>query len=283
MGGCGFGTRPEGPGAAVQSRQLFDLPLPAGANAIRQDTEIGGPGAAFPATHRSAVIAAGSEDAGVRERGFEALVGGYWKPVYKYLRLKWKLDNERAKDATQGFFAAAMEKGWFGRYEPGKAAFRTFLRTCLDGFVANELRAARRLKRGGGKAIHSLDFQSAESEFRAQPAAATPSVDEYFEREWVRSMFGLAVEALRDWCDRNDKSVHFRLFEAYDLGREDAGRPSYAELAERHELPVTQVTNYLSVVRRQFRALVLDALREMTGSREEFRAEARALLGVEME
>lgn len=229
------------------------------------------------------MLATGSDDAGVRERGFEALVGGYWKPVYKYLRLKWKLGNEQAKDATQGFFAAAMEKGWFARYEPGKAAFRTFLRACLDGFVANELRAARRLKRGGGRAIRSLDFEAAESEFRAQPAANTPSVDEYFEREWVRSMFGLAVEALRDWCERNGKPVHFKLFEAYDLGRDDDARPSYSELAQRHGLPVTQVTNYLSVVRRQFRALVLDALREMTGSREEFRSEARALLGVEME
>jgi DNA-directed RNA polymerase specialized sigma24 family protein len=250
---------------------------------IKHDTDIGGPRGAFPETHHSAVIAAGSDDAGVRERGFDALIGGYWKPVYKYLRLKWKLDNEQAKDATQGFFATAMEKGWFARYEPDKAAFRTFLRTCLDGYVSNERRAARRLKRGGGRAVLSLDFDAAESEFRAQPAAATPSVDEYFEREWVRSMFGLAVESLRAWCERNDKSVHYRLFEAYDLNRQDAARPSYAELGERFDLPVTQVTNYLSLVRRQFRALVLDALREMTGSQAEFRAEVRALLGVDAE
>jgi hypothetical protein len=42
---------------------------------------------------------------------------------------------------------------------------------------------------------------------------------------------------------------------------------------------VTQVTNYLSVVRRDFRAILLGKLREMTSSEEEFQVEAKALLG----
>ena len=57
------------------------------------------------------------------------------------------------------------------------------------------------------------------------------------------------------------------------------GRPTYAELAGEFALPVTQVTNHLFAVRRDFRRLVLDRLRAATGSEEEFRAEARDLLG----
>ena len=51
-------------------------------------------------------------------------------------------------------------------------------------------------------------------------------------------------------------------------------------LAAEFELPVTQVTNHLAWARREFRRIVLDRLREMTGSDEEFREEAKDLLGV---
>jgi len=41
------------------------------------------------------------------------------------------------------------------------------------------------------------------------------------------------------------------------------------------------VTNYLAFARREFRRIALERLREMAASDEEFRREARALLGVE--
>ena len=103
----------------------------------------------FPATRRSVVLAARDADPEVRRQAFGALVEGYWKPVYKYLRMKWRIDGEEARDLTQSFFVQALEKGTFERYEPGRARFRTFLRTCLDGFAVNEHRAALRIKRGG--------------------------------------------------------------------------------------------------------------------------------------
>lgn len=38
------------------------------------------------------------------------LVEGYWKPAYEYLRIKWRADNEEARDLSQAFFARALEK-----------------------------------------------------------------------------------------------------------------------------------------------------------------------------
>ena len=52
------------------------------------------------------------------------------------------------------------------------------------------------------------------------------------------------------------------------------------ELGRELGLPVTQVTNHLAAMRRELRREVLDALRALTASDEEFRAEARDLLGV---
>jgi RNA polymerase sigma factor (sigma-70 family) len=233
----------------------------------------------FPSTRRSLVLAARDTDPQVRRQAWEALVTSYWKPVYKLLRARWRLEREDAEDLTQEFFAAAFAKGTFERYDPAKARFRTYLRTCLDGLAANERKAARRLKRGGGQVALSLDFEGAEEELRRQGAGEELDIEEYFHREWVRSLFGLAVEDLRRWCAEAGKEIHFQLFERYDL--EGPERPTYAQLAAELSLPVTQVTNYLAAARREFRRLVLERLRELTGSEEEFRAEARLVLGVE--
>src|SRR5262245_60729165 len=120
------------------------------------DTDIGGPGDRFPQTRRSAIASISSDDETERNRALEIVIAAYWKPVYKYIRLKFFKSNEDAKDLTQGFFARAIEKDFFRPYDPAKARFRTFLRTCLDGFVANEEKAAHRLKRGGHAQVLSL-------------------------------------------------------------------------------------------------------------------------------
>ncbi len=43
--------------------------------------------------------------------------------------------------------------------------------------------------------------------------------------------------------------------------------------------PPATVTNHLAAMRRQFRAIVLERLRELTSSEEEWEAEAAKLLG----
>ena len=241
------------------------------------DTDIGGPLHKFPVTNHSAIINARSDDQLVRHRAFDTILASYWKPAYKYIRLKWHADNEDAKDLTQGFFAHAFEKNYFANYDARKASFQTYLRTCLDGFVANERKAGRRLKRGGDIDHYQLDFAAAEDEL-AVHASLSLSPEDYFHREWVRWMFTLSVEAYRQRCEDLDRTVQFQLFERYDLSDENV---SYASLAKDFGLDTTTVNNYLAAARRDFRRIVLEKLREITATDEEFRTEARSLLGVE--
>jgi RNA polymerase sigma factor (sigma-70 family) len=255
---------------------------------MTQDTQIGGSSGKFPATRWSAVRAARSNDPAERKRALEIVIAAYWKPIYKYIRIRWGKINEDAKDLTQEFFARLIEKKYLDEFDPSKARLRTFLRVCVDHFVANDAKAAKRLKRGGTAEHISLDFALAESELaRANvslTAGASPDrIDEFLEQEFLRSLFGLAVGELRKSCESQGKKTHFRLFEIYDL--EDAGpqRPGYSELAAQFKIAVTDVTNYLAYARREFRRIALEKLREMTASEEEYHREARALLGVEFE
>jgi len=236
-------------------------------------------GGSFPATRHSIVAAAQSNDPTERSRALEAIMAAYWKPVYKYIRRRWGVTTEDAQDLTQEFFARLLEKDFLDAYDPDKGRLRTFLRTCVDRLYWNQSRDAQRLKRSGGSSPLALDFEEAERELAK--VAVPESIEEYFEKEWVRSLFSLALQRLRRQCESGGKAIHFALFERYDLAEQDASRPSYAQLAREFGLAITDVTNYLAFARREFRRSALDQLREMTANEEEFRREAQALLGAD--
>jgi DNA-directed RNA polymerase specialized sigma24 family protein len=233
---------------------------------------------AFPLTHVSLLERTQSIDPEVRARAHETLAAVYWGPVYAYVRLTHDAVREDAEDFTQGFFAEALRRDLFARYATGRARFRTYLRACVDAFVANERKAQRRLKRGGGTRAVCIDVADLEGRLRTES-----DVDAAFYNEWVRGIFALALARLRERCEESGRRVQLAVFERYDLADiERAERPTYAQIAADLGVPATQVTNWLAAVRREFRGIVVDTLREICGSDEEFRAEARALLGLQI-
>jgi len=241
------------------------------------------PGESFPLTRLSVLAAARSRDGAERARALGILFTAYWKPVYKYIRLKFSQSPQDAQDLTQGFFAELLERELLCRFDPAKSRLRTYLRLCADSFALNEIKAAFRKKRGGEFVHVALDFSAAEDELRAQaidPASipSPESLEDFFDREWIRSLFSSAVEELRGVCEAREKQRAFQLFEAYDLGGDET--ISYAELAASFSLPLSEVNNQLAWARREFRRVALERLHALCGSEEEFAREAKTLFGV---
>jgi RNA polymerase sigma factor (sigma-70 family) len=224
------------------------------------DTAIGGPHGHFPSTQASLIEAAAR---GLPSEALDRVIELYWKPVYKFIRLKFHKNNEDAKDLTQSFFAAALQRDFFARFDSVKASFRTYLRMAVERFAANQHATAKRQKRGG-----EIEFETV-----GEQVVETESPEQAFEREWQRQLFSLAVDDLHAHCDKCGKQVHFRVFQAYDLA--DAEPPSYAELAVRHDIPETSVTNYLAWARRMLRGFVTERLRGTTSGAREWREEMR--------
>lgn len=233
----------------------------------------------FPVTRLSVVERTRSGDEETRRVALATIIEGYWKPAYKYLRLKWALDPEDAADLTQEFFAVALEKDVVEKYDPARARFRTYLRLCLDGFAANARKAERRLKRGGGVTVVPLDFETAEGEMATYEPAVDADVDEMFYREWVRALFERSVADLRRFADESGRPVMFEVFARYDLIDDAEARPKYTEIAQALNLTTATVTNHLAAMRKRFRQIVLERLRELTTTEEEWEAEAAKLLG----
>ena len=228
------------------------------------DTGIGGAAGQFPSTDLS-LLAAASGDLSNRPLG--QIVALYWKPVYRFIRLKFRKGNEDAKDLTQGFFSMALQRDFFRGFDPRRATFRAYVRMAVDRFAANQLAAQKRQKRGGDVEFEQLD----------ENAASTESLEQAFEREWQRQLFTLAVDDLRAHCLAANKKLQLEIFEAYDLAGSE--RPSYAELAARHGIAETSVTNHLAWARRMLRAFVTERLRGVTSGEAELRKELRRVWG----
>ena len=212
-----------------------------------------------------------------RHAARETLAVAYLRPIQTYITLRWHRSPEEARDLAQEFFRSVVERELLERYDARRARLRTYLRLCVDALVRNASVAEHREKRGGGEAPVELAELVDRSHLEGEP-----SPDALFEREWRRSIFSLAVERTRAQLLSTGKNEHWAVLEGFDLGRLDGDRSSYAELAGRLGLSVTDVTNRLSYARRILRERTLEVLRELTLDDADFRAEARTLLGVDV-
>jgi RNA polymerase sigma factor (sigma-70 family) len=219
----------------------------------------------FPSTQLS-LLEAVSGPGAVPNEALERVAALYWKPVCRFVRLKFRKEQADAEDLTQEFFATALKRDLFRRFDPARASFRTYLRIAVEHFAANEHAAAQRLKRGGGVAFEPVETLD---------VAGGGSPEEIFEQEWRRQVFALALDDLKAHCEAAGKRVQWEVFEAYDLTGE--ARPSYGELAARQGIAETSVTNYLAWARRILRGFVEARLRGVTAGEVELRQEMRSL------
>ncbi|MGE0787010.1 MAG: RNA polymerase sigma factor [Sandaracinaceae bacterium] len=235
----------------------------------------------FPATELSAVRGAISDDGALRRSSWRRIADAYYKPVYAYARLRFRLSESEASDLTQAFFARCMERELLGAYDIGKGRFRTFLRVCLDRFAIDVHRASRSQAGTGKLPPVPFDLAKTDAEIAARRTQPVEDPEKCFEAEWVRRIVELSVEHLREHCATRGKEEHWRIFERYHLADMDAPPPSYEQLAEELGLSAVTIQNRLSYARRHFRRLALDILRDLTANEEELRLEARTVLGIE--
>jgi RNA polymerase sigma factor (sigma-70 family) len=237
---------------------------------------------AFPPTRHSLVARLGDAADGERRAAFDDLVRAYRPAILGYLIRRWHLAAADADDATQSLLLQLWEQGTLAGFDPAKARFRTFLRTCIDRHASNRLRAARALRRGGGAEHLPLDDVAAANALEAHAAqvaaADADDAESCFRDEVARALLARAIARLRQELEQRDRLVVFEVLRRYDL--EPVPDLRYAQVAEALGLSVTQVTNHLHGARRRLRALALDEVRAMCADDEEYRDEARALLGV---
>lgn len=148
----------------------------------------------FATTHWSLVKAAGLGPSSARE-ALEKLCLIYWPAVYAYVK-RFERNEDTARDLTQDFFARILERNTIALADQSHGRFRTFLLTALKHFLLDEKDKARTQKRGGNRAVLSLDFADADSRLSFEPShELTP--DKIFEREWALRLLDVVLDRLK--------------------------------------------------------------------------------------
>ena len=166
----------------------------------------------------------------------EQLIAAYWKPVYFHIRRQGHA-VEDAKDLTQQYFTAFLERRTIQQVDPTKGRLRSFILVSLRHFLCDEHDRRQAAKRRPPGAL-----VDAEDQFEA---------DGSFERDWATTVLERAFERLREQAPREARVVRAQL----------DGKTPYRELAT--ELGTTEANVKVLVHRgrAKLRAILLAELR----------------------
>jgi len=216
------------------------------------ETTLGGAKEQFPETVWSSAVA--EADPAALDRFFSE----YWRPVYKFIRTAGRASIEDAKDLTQEFFSYFLEGGLLAKYRQEKGRFRSFLKGVLRRFLSEARRDGSAQKRGGGRAILSLDVSEVETErFLAERSGKTP--EEIFDRQWARDVLLESIADLRRVLTAEGKGECLRVYEAYELSPVQEGL-TYGDLCRSLGLTEHQVKNHLDTARERLEQIVRERL-----------------------
>ena len=224
--------------------------------------------------YSSSIFAAQHGSQPERAKALEHIVAAHWKPLYKYLRAQYNISQTEAWTIALNFLARVQEADFFNTFNPAKYPVREFIRENLDQFAATPL------ARNAIAPSPSFDFPGAEAEFQTDHREPGQSAKEYYESEWVRNLFTLAVEELHTRLTSEGKGGDFSLFLKHDLqDRTGSERVGLEDLASELSMPLAEAMTSLAKTRQRFQGIVTDLIRSFTASEAEFRREARTFFG----
>ena len=229
----------------------------------------------FASTHWSVVLAAARTASPEAQAALEKLCVAYWYPLYAYLRRRGH-PPEEAEDLTQEFFASrVVTKRIFQGAEPGAGRFRSWLLTSLQNMVKNEWEKQQTVKRGGASPHLSLDFDSAEGRYAAEPSHdLTP--EKLYDRAWALTMVELVVDRLREKYQAEDKAGQFDELKMFLPGEQSTC--SHAEIAVRLGKTEDAVKMAVSRLRREYGQLLRSEIERTLGPAGVVEEELRCLL-----
>lgn len=228
---------------------------------------------AFAQTRWSVVLKAAREAGPVAEEALAILCETYWFPLYAYVRRQGHQPHD-AEDLTQAFLARLLEKRYLEGIQREGGRFRSFLLTALKRFLANEWHRARAAKRGGTRPVVSLDSETAEGRYRAEPAhSLTP--DRLYERQWAQALLDRVMTLLREEYARAGRTEWFDRLSA-TLGR-PRGEAPYRELAEQLGTTEAAVKMAAQRLRARYRVLLRAEVAHTVARPEEVDEEIRHL------
>jgi RNA polymerase sigma-70 factor (ECF subfamily) len=239
----------------------------------RNEDSVAPGGAGFALTHWSVVLAAGRSESPQAHDALEKLCQAYWPPIYAFVRRQGHSPHD-AQDLTQSFFARLLEKNSFAAADRAKGRFRSFLLGALKHFLANEWDKANAQKRGGGKAVISIDAESAETSIGFEPAD-TVTAEKVFERRWALTLLDQVLKRLRQEYVSDGKEEAFNQLK--QTLTEASRAVPYAEIAVRLRTTEGAIKVAVHRLRQRYRELLRSEIAGTVASPDQVDDEIRNL------
>jgi RNA polymerase sigma-70 factor (ECF subfamily) len=239
-----------------------------GGSSARQDE--------FATTHWSVVLAAGDRRAPAASQALAELCESYWYPLYAFIRRRVS-DVDEAQDLTQAFFEQLLERATFEAADPERGRFRAFLLTACKRFLINEWHKDRALKRGGGRPLLSLDFESGESKLGLVASDAL-SPEQIYDQKWAITLLERVMDQLRGEYAAKQRLAHFEMLKHYL-----AGSPPGADYAQAaRTIGISETTAKVAVhrMRKRYRELLRCEIAQTVERPEDIDDEIRDLFAV---
>lgn len=230
----------------------------------------------FTTTHWSLILNARDPDSPQAIEALEKLCRSYWYPLYAYVRSRG-LDQESAKDLTQGFFTRLLEKNYLSQVQREKGRFRSFLLASLKHFLSDEWDKSRAQKRGGGQSLISLDDTTGEDRYHLEPVDGMDP-EKLFERRWALTVLEQARGKLAEEYAKAGKSDLYAHLKAVESNPQIS--PSFAKIGVELGMTESAVKSAAFRMRQRYRELVREEVANTVGSPAEIDEELRYLIGV---
>ncbi|MHC1769154.1 MAG: RNA polymerase sigma factor [Verrucomicrobiia bacterium] len=167
----------------------------------------------FSTTHWSTVLTAGAKQSDRSARALEKLCQTYWYPLYAYVR-RCGYPTHDAEDLIQEFLARFVARNHIANATRDKGRFRFYLLGALKHFLSDARDHERRLKRGGGRPVISLDAQNAEHLYYVEPRDDL-SPDRLFDRRWAVAVLEQVLARLEREYKAEGKATIFQRLKVF--------------------------------------------------------------------
>ncbi len=215
--------------------------------------------AQFPDTRWSLIQSAGTSGC-----AFEEWCNLYFQPVAAYVQALTGC-REDTEEIVQEFFLRLMKRGnerAFANQVNG--SFRAYLKCSVRNFVTDWRRFKLAKRRGGGQVLVNLEADD-------PGLVEGDAPDLLFDRAWVGRIMQLALERLESELATARRSEFFHAVAPLLDGRD----ADYKAIAGRFDMSAAAFRAALYRLRKRYRHLIEEELRQTVSSDEQFEEEKR--------
>ena len=208
----------------------------------------------FNTTQWSVVLRACQSAPELERSAWNELIETYWFPLYAFCRRQQK-SHQDAQDLTQSFFTHLMSAASLDSVSPSKGRFRSFLLASFRNYIANQLRSASTIQRGGKQTIFSLQVDDLEAKFyRGCRLDETP--ERAFDRNWVEALLERTLGRLAEDYRKADRQELFQMLEPHLSS--DSNALSRVEIGKRLSMSQPAIAMSIHRMRRRYKEILIN-------------------------